>query len=157
MPFTLGFQKKLILNPWSMHISPLKVSFNGFAILFKVLSAHCGLFLDPFFPPWSKKTCLICRLWCRILSNWPWFQYPWILTVKNQEMLFPILPYITYYTLDQINFKNLWQIAFLKKKIFCSMNENKIRGGGVFQNYTLSFWESEWYAPLNPPWLAGPS
>ena len=24
-----------------MHINPVKVSFNGFAILFKILSAHC--------------------------------------------------------------------------------------------------------------------
>ena len=26
-----------------MHINPKKVSFNGFAILFKILSAHCAL------------------------------------------------------------------------------------------------------------------
>ena len=41
MPFNLGFQTKFILSPWSMHFKPVKVSFNGFAILFEILSAHC--------------------------------------------------------------------------------------------------------------------
>ena len=29
-----------------MHINPVKVSFNGFAILFKIISAHCGYALN---------------------------------------------------------------------------------------------------------------
>ena len=41
MPFNLGFQTKHILNPWSIHFNPVKVSLNGFQILFKILSEHC--------------------------------------------------------------------------------------------------------------------
>ena len=40
-PLKLGLQTKDILNPRSMHIDPVKVSFNGFAILFKILSENC--------------------------------------------------------------------------------------------------------------------
>ena len=43
MPFNLGFQKEHILNPWSMQINPVNVSFYGFAILSKIPSAHCGM------------------------------------------------------------------------------------------------------------------
>ena len=41
MPFNLRFQTKDILNPWSMLFNHVKVSFYGFAILFKIFSAHC--------------------------------------------------------------------------------------------------------------------
>ena len=44
MPFNLGFQIKHVLNPWNMHINPVKVSLNGFAISFKIPSAYCVLF-----------------------------------------------------------------------------------------------------------------
>ena len=44
MPFNLGFQRKHILNPWSIHFNPLKVLLNGFALSFKILSAHCEKF-----------------------------------------------------------------------------------------------------------------
>ena len=43
MPFNLGFHSKHILNPWRMHFNPVKVSLKGFAILFKILLAHCVL------------------------------------------------------------------------------------------------------------------
>ena len=42
MSFNLGFQTKYILNPWSMDINPVKVSFYVFVILSKNLSAHCA-------------------------------------------------------------------------------------------------------------------
>ena len=41
MPLNLGFQTKHILNPQSMHLNPVKVSYNGLAILSKTFSAYC--------------------------------------------------------------------------------------------------------------------
>ena len=42
MPFNGGFQKTYSKPLKHAHF-PVKVSFNGFAILFKILSAHCDL------------------------------------------------------------------------------------------------------------------
>ena len=73
MPFNLGFQTKHILNPWSMHINPLKVSFNVFAILFKILSAHCEVFVISIAPAFSrfvsgKRGCCTCPF-----HVWGWY------------------------------------------------------------------------------------
>ena len=48
IPFNLGFQTKHILNPWSMHFNPMKVSFSGFEILSKIHSVRCDVQLKAF-------------------------------------------------------------------------------------------------------------
>ena len=43
MPFILEFHLQHILNLRSMNFIPAKVTFNGFAITFEILSAHCAI------------------------------------------------------------------------------------------------------------------
>ena len=72
----VGLHKKYILNLWSINFNPGKVSLPAFAILFKILSAHCVIWnVNMIFLLnliWLKQFACVCHIWKPFISNYYW-------------------------------------------------------------------------------------